>query len=277
MRRMASDHFRTNRWEPGEVDWHFLVRFSHQTQLRAMAERYATVYRHGGLYPPIPFEWLHMTLVRIGNVTRIPDAEMRKVVELLRPTLAMMALPEFRLGPWWLWTGSIVLHVTPEEPIAYLFSEVMSVLYTVLGERAPKPSAFIPHVTLAYGRDYQQELEVHRQLSAHWIEPVPFHISSLSLVKERQTIPFYHWQVVTDIPLGTIGSMSAVTSSPAVDMCGGPARETCGSSPSTATPMNATSQTHGSCRELKSPMAASKGRCVPIWPPIRRDGGSGPC
>jgi hypothetical protein len=105
----------------------------------------------------------------------------------------------------------------------------MGVLHTVLGERAPKPTAFIPHVTLAYGRDYQQELEIHRQLSAHWIEPVPFHISSLSLVKERQTIPFYRWQVVTDIAVGTIGgSMLAATSSTAVDVCGALGSETSG-------------------------------------------------
>src|SRR5215469_3311030 len=104
---MARDHFLTTSWEPGETDWHFLFRFSNQHHLRAVAERYAQVYHHAGLHPPVPFQWLHMTIVRVGKIKNITVEEMSTVVELLRPTLAMTVLPEFRLGPWWLWTGSV--------------------------------------------------------------------------------------------------------------------------------------------------------------------------
>ena len=199
---MASDHFRTMPWKPDETDWHLLVQLSTQRNLRTTAERYAQVYNHSGLYPPVPSEWLHMTIARVGNVNNVSNEEMGKVMDLLRPALSKTKLPEFRLGPWWLWTGSVVLHVTPEEPIARLFDEVTGVLEAVLRERAPKLAPFIPHVTLAYARTYHEELEVHEQLSAQWIEPVPFRITALSLVKERQTIPFYSWEVVTDILLG---------------------------------------------------------------------------
>jgi 2'-5' RNA ligase len=199
---MASDHFQTMPWAPDETDWHFLVQLNTQRQLRTTVERYAHAYYHPGLYPPVPFEWLHMTIARIGSVKDISNDEMGRVVDLLRPTLSKTELPEFRLGPWWLWTGSVVLHITPEEPVTRLFNEVMSALETVLRERAPKLPPLIPHVTLAYARTYHQELEVYKQLSAQWIEPIPFHITALSLVKERQTVPFYSWEVVADISLG---------------------------------------------------------------------------
>jgi 2'-5' RNA ligase len=199
---MADDHFTTNLWDPDEVDWHFLIRLQDQNHMRSIVEDYARIYRHPGLYPPIPFKWLHMTIVRIGRVTTITHEEMHAVVELLRPTLERMHLPELLLGPWWLWTGSVVLHVTPEESITRLFNVVMAALNHVLGDKAPKPSGFIPHVTLAYARTYQQEREVHNQLSAQWIDPIPVHIRTLSLVTEKQTNPFYSWDVVTEVPVG---------------------------------------------------------------------------
>jgi 2'-5' RNA ligase len=144
---MAEDHFTTNMWKPNEVDWHFLIRLNNQTQLRDMVKRYAKIYDHPGLYPPIPFEWLHMTILRIGNVANITDQEMNDVLEQLFPALEMLHVPELLLGPWWLWTGSVVLHVTPEEPITHLFNAVTKVLSAVVGEKAPKPDGFIPHVT----------------------------------------------------------------------------------------------------------------------------------
>jgi 2'-5' RNA ligase len=202
IQRMANDHFKTNLWEPDEVDWHFLITLHDQHHMRSIVEHYAHLYRHPGLYPPVPFEWLHMTIVRIGSVTAITHEAMTDVVDHLRPILAQTKLPELLLGPWWLWTGSVVLHVTPEEPITRLFNAVMTALATVLGEKAPKRSEFIPHVTLAYARTYQQELEVHQQLSAQWVDPIPVRIQALSLVKEKQTIPFYSWDGVTDIPIG---------------------------------------------------------------------------
>ncbi len=199
---MAEDHFEANPWKPNEADWHFLIRLNNQSQLRTMVTRYAKIYDHPGLYPPIPFEWLHMTVLRIGSVANITDQEMNDVLEQLFPALEMIHVPELLLGPWWLWTGSVVLHVTPEEPITHLFNAVTKVMNTVVGEKAPKPDRFIPHVTLAYARNYQQEREVHQQLCAQWIDPVPLHIDTLSLVKEKQTSPLYRWDTVTDIPIG---------------------------------------------------------------------------
>jgi len=199
---MAEDHFTTNIWKPNQVDWHFLIRLNNQNQIRDVVNRYAKIYDHPGLYPPIPFEWLHMTILRIGSVANITDQEMNDVIEQLFPALEMIHVPELLLGPWWLWTGSVVLHVTPEEPITHLFNAVMKAMITVLGEKALKPGEFIPHVTLAYARNYQQEREVHKQLCAQWIDPIPLHINTLSLVKEKQTSPLYRWDTVTEIPIG---------------------------------------------------------------------------
>jgi hypothetical protein len=91
---MAEDHFKTNIWEPNEADWHFLIKLNNQSQIRNMVKRYAKIYEHPGLYPPIPFKWLHMTILRVGSITNIPDQEMNDVIEQLSPALEKIHLPE---------------------------------------------------------------------------------------------------------------------------------------------------------------------------------------
>jgi 2'-5' RNA ligase len=200
---MAIDHFKKRyAFQEGRSDWNFNILFEGQPQVAKMAAGYADAIDHPGLYPPIPAQWLHMTVLRAGYTTDFTDDEMSAVAAALKPEFAAMKTPELVLGPWWIWGGP-VLHVTPEGPMLEIFDAILKAMEGVVGKkRAPKPQRFIPHVTLAYCRDYDDEQGLHARLSRTDVEPAAFRADKLSLIKQWPTPPFYSWDVVEDIPIG---------------------------------------------------------------------------
>lgn len=201
---VARDHFRRHAYQDGHVDWNFNVLFNDQPEIARMAKAYAPYIRHPGLYPPVPGEWLHMTVLRAGYTTEYTDAEMAAVAGILETRLKSMKTPGMTLGPWRIWKGGgPVLRVVPEDPMIDIFNAILASMKKVVGSsRTPKPPDFIPHVTLAYNRDYDRPGELRDLLMASSIEPVRFKVGALSLIKQEQTPPFYRWHIVRDIPVG---------------------------------------------------------------------------
>lgn len=192
----------------GKVDWNFNVLFNDQPQVSNMVQSYAPLLRHPGLYPPIPAQWLHLTVLRAGFTTEFTEAEMQAVATTLAPNLAALDIPELTLGPAWVYKGYPLLHTTPEEPLDQLFQCVVQGLRAVVGEdRMPRPvdrslTKFMPHVALAYTRDYAAEEEVRTILADTPIPPVSFRLSYLSLVRQQPMSGHYEWEVVKNIPVG---------------------------------------------------------------------------
>jgi 2'-5' RNA ligase len=141
-----------------------------------------------------------MTVLRVGPTSAISASKMGAVAQRLAAELQGWGPVEVAIGPAWVWGGNVCAHLTPEEPLKDLY-EVCSTAFLGLIPAAPKAS-FLPHVTLAYGRDYTQENELRRTLHSHWIEPVAVVLPSLPLVRERQTPPCYSWEVEAVLPIG---------------------------------------------------------------------------
>lgn len=202
---MALDHFEKHSYQKGKTDWNFNIVFNDGPQVAQMAQEYAKLLTHPGLYPPIPSQWLHATVLRIGTTDKYTAPEIIQVAEKLEPQLAKLSLPEFLLGPWWIWSGNPVLHITPEAPLVELFNLTLATVEEVVGrKRAPRPSRFIPHVTLAYSRAYNGEKEVHNQLSSQHIRSTAFKANKLYLVKQKPTDSYYTWKVIKVLKIGGI-------------------------------------------------------------------------
>lgn len=202
---MAVDHFKRHPHPDGSVDWNFNILLGGQPQVDEMAREYGKAFDHPGLYPPIPVQWLHMTILRVGYTTEYTDAEMMAVAGQLKPNLAAMRVPELILGPWMIWSGNPVLIVTPWDSVEPIFNAVMSAMTNVVGKkRQPHPERFIPHVALAYNRDYDQEKEVHQKLWEYPVDPVSFRARNLSMIKQKQEPSYYSWEIVKDIPIGQV-------------------------------------------------------------------------
>jgi len=169
-----------------------------------MAEAYRPYLDHPGLYPALPTEWLHMTILKVGYTTDFSEQEMAAMAEELKPSLSSMRLPELSMGDVWLWPlqGNPVLRITPEAPVTEIFKFVTAAMNKVLGHRVSRLKPFIPHVALAYNRTYYREKELYKQLTQPNIPPVKFRANKLSLLKQSQTIPFYQWEVIQNIPIG---------------------------------------------------------------------------
>ncbi len=202
---MARDHFESRPHPDGALDWNFNIIFDDQPQVGEMAEAYKPSLEHPALYPPVPTDWLHMTILRAGFVTEFSDQEMAAVADELKPDLANMRLPELTIGSPYLWLGidNPVFRVSPEQPMTDVFTAVMGAMRKVVGDRTPQTHPFVPHVALAYNRDHNQEKELDQQLGESSIPPVKFRATKLSLIKQAQTLPFYQWEVIQSLPIGS--------------------------------------------------------------------------
>jgi 2'-5' RNA ligase len=210
---MATDHFEKHFHKPNQVDWNFNVLFNGQPDVSRMAEQYAQVLQHPGLYKPIPPQWLHSTILRVGLVDDYTEAEMLAVADKLQDKLANLKLPEFFFDSWWLWGGNVVFHISPDDQFTKVYDEVIAALEAVVGsDRTTKSphESFIAHTSLVYSKAHNSEREIHDKLLANPVKPATFNARSVSLIKQWSTDGHYEWEVVKDISIGrnTIGSSS---------------------------------------------------------------------
>lgn len=158
--------------------------FTEQLDAERMVSEYKPVIAHHGLYEPVPAQWLHSTILRVGLTDDYTETEMLSVTKILAPKLASLQLPKFTFDSWWLWGGNVVLHITPDDEYKKIYGCVAEALQDVVGAaRATKaPYGFVPHVTLAYSKAQHQEREIHRRLVQTPVRPATFRAESEVLV-----------------------------------------------------------------------------------------------
>lgn len=186
---MAVDFFKKHAWKPNEVDWHFLVIFDKEPGITKLAEDYTPLLKHPGLYNPIPAKWLHMTVLRVGDDKQISEDQMEQVCQRIEQQIKEVSLPTTTLEQPWVWSGSVCLKVTPEEQVQKLFAITAEACDTMLDQPVERPHPFIPHVTLAYPKDTDDETGIAEQLQQEQVEPFRFRPTEMCLVRQRQHRP----------------------------------------------------------------------------------------
>lgn len=200
---MAIDHFAKHNSAEGRGDWNFNILFDEQPQVGDYAEQFHEALNHPGLYPPIPLQWLHATVLRVGSIEDFTEAEMLEVADRLENKLATMRLPEFLLGQWWIWSGNPCVHFTPEDPLNLLFNTVTTeVIDVVGGDRVKEGLKFTPHITLAYSKSYDDEKGLFERLQTVGAHAVPVRAKSVGLLRQYVEDHTYKWEVVRDIQVG---------------------------------------------------------------------------
>lgn len=203
---MAQDHFVKHGASEGQVDWNFNVIFDGCPEVVEMAQQYAPLVTHPGLYSPIPAKWLHATILRVGPEDDFTKEEMLAVAECLHGKLAKLELPEFRFDSWWLWGGNVVLHISPADEFTKIYDAVISALEQIVGPertlKSPYGGRFIAHTALAYTRSHHKEHEINQQLASKLIHPASFKVSYLPLIRQWPTGGHYEWEIIRKIPIG---------------------------------------------------------------------------
>jgi 2'-5' RNA ligase len=202
---MAIDHFKKWGFQANRVDWIFNILFNDQPQVAELAQQYEPLIKHPGLHKPVPGQWLHATVLRVGFLEDFTDAQMLAVAKDLEPKLAAMKMQQLMLGQWWLWNGGPVLHIMPDSQLQEMFGYLLDSLTKIIGRnRLPTELQFIPHITLAYPKTYDDELDLYRQLQSHPIEGTEIRAKRLSLIKQHIEDDYYAWEIVKDIPIGQV-------------------------------------------------------------------------
>ena len=201
---MAQDHFEQHNHYDGVVDWNFNVVYDNQPTIVAMTQAYAPMLSRPELYDPIPTEWLHATILRVGTVEDYTEAEMLAVADKVQAAVANITLPEFHFGNHVMIYGNICFKVEPESELEKLYNIVAESLESVVGPgRATKTphKRFIAHTSLAYTKTQNHEAEIEAEINAANIEPAKFKITRMPLIKQRPTNGHYEWDIVKDIKL----------------------------------------------------------------------------
>jgi 2'-5' RNA ligase len=199
---MAKDHFELNNYQTNRVDWNFNILFSNQPDVGRMVDDYAPALDHPGLYKPIPSQWLHSTILRLGLTSDFSEQEVLAVADVLKQKLAALSLPEFVFDSWWLWGGNVVLHISPEDAYMTIYDTVMDAARQVVGAgRIARHGDFIPHVTLAYSKEHHEEVVINRQLFESAVKPAKFRATELSLIRQWPADGHYEWEIVRALPI----------------------------------------------------------------------------
>lgn len=202
---MAIDHFKKHNRHEGQVDWNFNLTFDNQESVVALAEHYKQALAHPGLYDPIPPEWLHSTILALGDESDYAEEEMLAVADILQTKLVSFELPIFHFSSWWLWGGNIVFQLSPDDKFTKIYDAVIESLKEVVGEaRTTKTphGKFIAHTALAYTRDNDDEKSLYDRLMKVPNKPTSFKATNVSLLKQWPTKGHYEWEVIKRIPIG---------------------------------------------------------------------------
>lgn len=203
---MAKDHFKKHYYQKDRVDWNFNILVGQQPDVQRMAQEYAPVIQGiDGLYDPIPTEWLHMTVLRVGLTDEYTEEEMLKVADVLAPKLAVLQLPELVFDGWWQWGGSIVFNISPDYQVTPVYDAVIAALEEVVGaDRATKTphGRFVPHVSFAYSKDRDNEIASSEAISNFKIAPAKFRAPSLALIRQWPADGHYKWEIVRELAIG---------------------------------------------------------------------------
>lgn len=199
---MAQDHFVRHNRRDGDIDWNFNVTFGDLSEVVAMAKAYEPLLRRPELYSPIPPDWLHSTILRVGTTYEYTETEMLAVAELTQDSLSNVHLPQMHLGPPKLIFGNVCFAIKPEIQLEKLYTVVTESLRRVVGpERATKSpyGHFIAHTSFTYTKAHDHEAQIQTALDEANIKSARFKITHMPLIRQWPTNGHYEWEVVKDI------------------------------------------------------------------------------
>lgn len=202
---MIQDHFERHSHHAGAVDWNFNIVFNNQPEVATMAEAYKPLLTKQEFYEPIPTQWLHGTILRVGKFEDYTEDEMLTVAGKVQDRLRGVRLPRFSFGELMIVNGNVCFRITPDDALKQLYTAVTESLHEVVGaERTAKSphGDFLAHTSLAYRKFQYDEAAMYQALSAADIKPATFTIKHMPLIKQRPVGGHYEWEVVKDILIG---------------------------------------------------------------------------
>ncbi|MBO4270737.1 2'-5' RNA ligase family protein [Microbispora triticiradicis] len=195
-------------WRPGWgrgrscYAWHFLV--GDQPALREFAARLRPHLEEAGVFDPVPFEWLHMTLQDVGFTDEVSDGDLTAISTAAAERVASLHPISVELGPAVVGTEGVYLPVRPAEGVAAVRRGIRESLAKVWGkDHVPETEdPFYPHVSLAYANTSGAPLAPIREALSPHAEIAPVTLTRVSLIDLNRDEGMYRWTLITAPPLG---------------------------------------------------------------------------
>jgi 2'-5' RNA ligase len=190
-------------WRAGRRLYTWYVTFEDAADLH----RLAGVYQQRIFAPtldPVPAEGLHLTLQTVGFTDEVPDTDVHAIAAQAASRCAGLAPFTVTLGPTYADPETVLLRVTPWEPVEQLRLATREAIGAVWGQdRVPGLTAgFHPHVTLFYSNADADPAPL-RTVLADLPDPplVTVTIHAAKLIRLDRDQHIYRWTTVASTPL----------------------------------------------------------------------------
>jgi 2'-5' RNA ligase len=193
------DHWSRPGWADGARAYYWMLAFRDAAELKELARQCQEALSPLRL-DPVPTEWLHVTLVRIGAPGSVGSAQLRALADQARALL-----PEpftVRATPLAGSRGAVRLTLTPWEPLVRLHAALVAANASG-GLAATRPTAgFRPHLGLAYNNRRREAGPVIEAVArVRSLPSVELGVADVQLVELRRRGAEYRWDVLHSLPL----------------------------------------------------------------------------
>ncbi|MBX0299267.1 2'-5' RNA ligase family protein [Cryobacterium sp. 1639] len=196
-------------WRPGwqlgtrYYTWH--LTFPAEPPFRRLVGSYQHTLSGFAQLDAVPMEWLHLTLVGVGDATAVTHAQVCRIADRVRREAAVLPPVALTFQRAVVLNEAVALVAEPNESLA----DLRRMLTAVVSESLPAapapavaPRAFVPHVSVAYVNADSAGLHVSRAVDQ---TPTPAAVAVsplLSLIELHRDNRQYEWRTIEDIPLG---------------------------------------------------------------------------
>lgn len=197
------NHWSLKAWPPEYAAYYWYLTFDSDA-LRALAEQ--CQQRLDSTYlDPVPPEWLHMTLLKVGSDKAVDVGELPSFVSAARTRLTDFDAFSLQVGPLSGSRSALRFSVTPWDQLSALHSLLRQSVIDVNSTASPKQTEhFRPHLGIAYNNHRRWSDTVVAEVEAlREIEPVGVEVSQVKLVRLKRVDHQYRWDECGIVALRT--------------------------------------------------------------------------
>ncbi len=180
--------------------WHVLL--DDQPHVQQLSARYQAHLGELAELDLIPTQWLHMTMLIVGDAKHAPASSIEMMMGEVRDRLGSLKPIETMLSKPLLHDEGVVLVAQPEAAFDDLYAALTDAVQLAFGASHPgNVERFVPHISLAYANTTAPTAPTLEALR-NTAQDCPLTVSSVCLVLQERAGHLYRWEPVNAVLFG---------------------------------------------------------------------------
>jgi 2'-5' RNA ligase len=197
-----TDHWSRPAWPDGAQAMYWLLALGDFPDLRARAAQCQAALADVPDLDPVPVEWLHLTLCRVGPVERVAAEALSDIAAATAKRVEGRRPIRLSVGPLAGSAGAVRFTVSPWDQLLHLQEQLVAARDAVLG--AGPNNGLRPHVSIAYNARRRAAAPVIKRVRELRDEPsTEIEVSNLDLVVLTRSGRTYKWRPAHRLDLVT--------------------------------------------------------------------------